>query len=150
MFSSTRCYWQGRLTEDISWLFAMNLFLCCCFCVCLPSQSVLTTTVPGWATVWDGGITVSSTCSSCRSPSSPSSSSPSSSRTSFYVSSCEVFCTLLTLLHAVPEPAAVGGCCGTLWRSGPAPSFLLVDSRVLQQREPYMSEDQCTAQNELL
>lgn len=110
--------------EDIGWLFEINLF----FSVFLPTQSVSTTTVPGWATVWEGGTTVSSTCSSCRSPSSPSSSSPLSSRTSFYVSSCEVFCTLPTVLQAVPEPAAVGGCCGTLQCSAPSPSFQLEGS----------------------
>uniref|UniRef100_A0A3Q2T2L1 Probable palmitoyltransferase ZDHHC14 n=1 Tax=Fundulus heteroclitus TaxID=8078 RepID=A0A3Q2T2L1_FUNHE len=65
-------------------------------------QSVLTTTVHGWGTVWEGGTTVSSTCSSSLSPSSPSSSSP-------------LHTLLLTVLSVYFKPA---GCKWAVWKSG--------------------------------
>uniref|UniRef100_A0A3Q2P7E2 Probable palmitoyltransferase ZDHHC14 n=1 Tax=Fundulus heteroclitus TaxID=8078 RepID=A0A3Q2P7E2_FUNHE len=70
-------------------------------------QSVLTTTVHGWGTVWEGGTTVSSTCSSSLSPSSPSSSSSSRARCRHTL--------LLTVLSVYFKPA---GCKWAVWKSG--------------------------------
>lgn len=81
------------------------------------TQSVLTTTVPGWGTVWEGGTTVSSTCSSSRSPSSQSSSSPLSSHTSFYVSTSLACCRYALLLAAFLVCSKPAGCKWAVWNA---------------------------------